>query len=231
MTDPKPPTHNAAREIVRNAELYTLSTERLGELLAYIAAAQQTERERDELKARARIDTLGAPVCQVCCGEGTADAQADADPCEQCNGFGTILPKLNKRTEEELKRKEACWHSAKEENARLARELHESTAANERLLQVAVEAIRLVHGSELGDHYSHEPCGECSLGGAGAIREALTAALGVGYTKLVWGNDMNADWDALREAAAKAVEEALTSPSPPTAPAPPNSSTGSRVPE
>jgi len=73
-----------------------------------------------------------------------------------------------------------------------------------KLLQVAVEAIRLVHGSELGDHYSHEPCGECGLGGAGAIRDALREALGTGYTRLVCGNDMNADLDALEAALQKA---------------------------
>jgi hypothetical protein len=78
----------------------------------------------------------------------------------------------------------------------------EQSAELERLLQVAVEAIRLVHGSQLGDHYSHEPCGECGLGGEGAIREALTKALGPGYTKLIWGNDMNADWERLRAASA-----------------------------
>lgn len=66
-------------------------------------------------------------------------------------------------------------------------------AIKARLSQVALEAIRLVHGAQLGDRYSHEPCRECSLGGAGALRDALTAALGVGYTGLVWGNDMNID--------------------------------------
>jgi hypothetical protein len=74
------------------------------------------------------------------------------------------------------------------------------------LLQVAVEAIRLVHGSQLGDHYSHEPCGECGLGGEGALREALTKALGVGYTGLLWGKDMNADWPRLRGALERARE-------------------------
>lgn len=73
------------------------------------------------------------------------------------------------------------------------------------LLQVAVEAIRLVHGSEFGDHYSHEPCGECGLGGHGSIRDALTKALGAGYTKLVWGFDMNSDVPALNAALAKSA--------------------------
>jgi hypothetical protein len=72
--------------------------------------------------------------------------------------------------------------------------------SRDRLLQVAVEAIRLVHGAVLGDHYSHEPCGDCGLGGAGALRYALTAALGSGYTRLVWGKDMNADFEKLRTA-------------------------------
>lgn len=91
----------------------------------------------------------------------------------------------------------------------LEREREKLKASQSLLLQVAVEAIRLVHGSQLGDHYSHEPCGECGLGGAGALREALAKSLGVGYTSLVWGKDMNADWEALRQAAAKAIAETL----------------------
>ena len=75
-----------------------------------------------------------------------------------------------------------------------------------RLIQVAVEAIRLVHGKQLGDRYSHEACGECGLGGEGNIRDALVKAFGPGYTKLVWGNDMNVDRETL-ELALRAVSE------------------------
>ena len=68
------------------------------------------------------------------------------------------------------------------------------------LSQVALEAIRIVHGSELGDHWSHEACGECGLGGHGALRDALTKALGPGYTKLLWGHDMNVDSESWNDA-------------------------------
>lgn len=92
-------------------------------------------------------------------------------------------------------------HRVRELATEFAAVRHERDASISALLQVAVEAIRLVHGSQLGDRYSHEPCGECGLGGEGALRDALTKALGPGYTNLVWGNDMNADWDKLRTAA------------------------------
>ena len=76
------------------------------------------------------------------------------------------------------------------------------------LSQVALEAIRLVHGSQLGDHFSNEPCQECGFGGAGDLRDALTKALGPGYTALVWGNDMNVDSETWDEALEKQSREA-----------------------
>jgi hypothetical protein len=51
-----PITHEAAREIARNSELFTLTPERLGEMLAYISQAELVE--KDLWKARAERDLL-----------------------------------------------------------------------------------------------------------------------------------------------------------------------------
>ena len=66
------------------------------------------------------------------------------------------------------------------------------------LSQVALEAIRVAHAKPLDDR-----CPDCGAGGMGALRDALTRALGPGYTKLVWGNDMNVDSEAWDEALEK----------------------------
>lgn len=99
-----------------------------------------------------------------------------------------------------------CALSERQRIFDLERRVAELEATEVRLSQVALEAIRLVHGSELGDDYSHEPCGECGLGGAGDLQHSLAKALGNGYTGLVWGLDMNVNREKWLAALAAANE-------------------------
>jgi hypothetical protein len=86
--------------------------------------------------------------------------------------------------------------------AHLTAQIRAASVAIELLSQVALEGIRLVHAPLKGG----ESCSECGLGGDGALRDALKAALGPGYTALVWGNAMNIDMDAWAKALRKQAE-------------------------
>lgn len=222
MADPKPPTHELMRELVsENVEPF-----RQPQYLSYIAAAEQTKRELIALSAHfaAAAPEHNLPALLDLYFERQRAAEKERDELKaklesgqlQFNEYAAADPKAP--THEHMRLRAGSYmhgppgtitYSVGEELLAYIAAAERAERENARLLRVAVEAIRLVHGSELGDHYSHEPCGECGLGGAGAIRDALKDALGPGYTKLVWGKGMNADWDALREAAAKAASEAL----------------------
>jgi hypothetical protein len=94
-----------------------------------------------------------------------------------------------------------------DERDALAKKLEEMGRIQDRLSQVALEAIRVVHCDGRGDPRVFEPCTTCGVGGTGELRHALTRALGDGYANLVWGNDMNIDGEAWTKALEKETEK------------------------
>jgi hypothetical protein len=134
--------------------------------------------------------------------------QQPEDPCMRCGATMSVKP-----GDATTPLCHDCAHWVLEEYLppllAAARRVAELERAQRDLAQVAVEAIRVIHcTTHAKQPHIFEPCEACSLGGVGALRDALAKALGAGYTGLLWGIDMNVDWEELRRRLARSSEAA-----------------------